>query len=341
MKFDLLIRNASVVDGTGAPRFSADIGVCGDRIERIGDLAAARSAVEIDLAGRIAAPGFIDAHTHDDRAVIDQPEMTFKISQGVTSVVVGNCGISLSPLTLEGAPPPPLNLLGDRSVFEFPRFKDYVERLASIVPSVNVVPLIGHGSLRARTMADPMQKADSQAIAAMRRHLADALAEGATGFSTGLFYPLNAPADIEEVTTLAELLPEHGGIYATHMRNEHDGVMSSLAETFETAGRAKVPVVVSHHKCAGRANWGRSVETLPLIEKTARGQPVGLDAYPYTAGSTVLDPRFVHEDIRTLISWCDPYPDLAGRDLGELAREWGCTMREAAERINPAGGIYF
>ena len=131
---------------------------------------------------------------------------------------------------------------------------------------------------------------------------------------------------------MAELLPEHGGIYATHMRNEHDGVMSSLAETFATAGRAKVPVVVSHHKCAGRANWGRSVETLPLIDETARRQPVGLDAYPYTAGSTVLDPRFVQEDIRTLISWCDPYPELAGRDLGELAREWGCTMREAAER---------
>ena len=96
------------------------------------------------------------------------------------------------------------------------------------MPSVNVVPLIGHGSLRALTMADPMQKADSRAIAAMRRHLADALAEGATGFSTGLFYPLNAPADIEEVTMLAELLPAHGGVYATHMRNEHDGVMSSL-----------------------------------------------------------------------------------------------------------------
>ena len=173
------------------------------------------------------APGFIDAHTHDDRAVIDQPDMTFKISQGVTSVVIGNCGISLSPLTLEGAPPPPLNLLGGRSAFEFPRFADYADRIAGVVPSVNVVALIGHGSLRARTMADPMQKADSRAVSEMRRHLADALAEGATGFSTGLFYPLNAPADIDEVTTLAALLPAHGGVYATHMRNEHDGVMSS------------------------------------------------------------------------------------------------------------------
>jgi len=342
--YDLVIRNALILDGTGAPGRAGDLAIDGGTIARIedaGTISAERARTAIEAEGMALAPGFIDAHTHDDRAVIDQPEMTFKISQGVTSVVVGNCGISLSPLTLAGAPPPPLNLLGGRGAFEFPRFKDYAERLASVVPSVNVVPLIGHGSLRALTMADPMQKADSGAVAAMRRHLAEALEEGATGFSTGLFYPLNAPADMEEVATLAELLPEHGGIYATHMRNEHDGVMSSLAETFATAGRAKVPVVVSHHKCAGRANWGRSAQTLPLIEETARRQPVGLDAYPYTAGSTVLDPRFVQEDIRTLISWCDPYPELAGRDLGELAREWGCTKREAAERINPAGGIYF
>ncbi len=267
--------------------------------------------------------------------------MTFKISQGVTSVVIGNCGISLSPLTLEGAPPPPLNLLGGRNAFEFPRFADYADRIAGVVPSVNVVALIGHGSLRARTMAYRCKKPTPRAVSEMRRHLADALAVPATGFSTGCSIRSTRPPTSKRSRRSAEFLPAHGGVYATHMRNEHDGVMSSLAETFATAGRAKVPVVVSHHKCAGRANWGRSVETLPLIDETSRRQPVGLDAYPYTAGSTVLDPRFVQEDIRTLISWCDPYPELAGRDLGELAREWGCTMREAAERINPAGGIYF
>jgi len=149
--YDLVIRNALILDGTGAPGQPGDLAVEGGTIARIegpGTISAERARTVIEAEGMALAPGFIDAHTHDDRAVIDQPEMTFKISQGVTSVVVGNCGISLSPLTLEGAPPPPLNLLGGRSAFEFPRFADYAERLASVVPSVNVVPLIGHGSLR-------------------------------------------------------------------------------------------------------------------------------------------------------------------------------------------------
>jgi N-acyl-D-aspartate/D-glutamate deacylase len=190
-------------------------------------------------------------------------------------------------------------------------------------------------------MADPFGRADKRAMTDMRRLLAAALEEGATGFSTGLFYPINAPAGVDEVAALAELLRHHHGVYATHMRDEHDGVMASLSETFATAARVDVPVVVSHHKCAGRANWGRSRETLPFIETAARRQPVGLDAYPYTAGSTVLDPRFVQEDIRTMVSWCERRPEFTGRDLGDIARAWSCTMREAAERLGPAGGIYF
>jgi N-acyl-D-aspartate/D-glutamate deacylase len=342
--YDIVVRNASLLDGAGAPARSGDLAVAGGmiaRIEAAGTLSAASGRLVIEADGLALAPGFIDAHTHDDRAVIDNPAMEFKISQGVTSVVTGNCGISLSPVMLDGPPPPPLNLLGDRAAFEFPRFADYADRLARVVPSVNVVSLIGHGSLRATTMADPFGRADERAVTDMRRLLAAALEEGATGFSTGLFYPLNAPADVDEVVALAELLRHHHGVYATHMRDEHDGVMASLSETFATAARAGVPVVVSHHKCAGRANWGRSRETLPLVEAAARRQSIGLDAYPYMAGSTVLDPRFVQEDIRTTVSWCAPHPEFAGRDLGEIAHEWGCTMREAAERLNPAGGIYF
>ena len=342
--YDLIVRNASLLDGSGTPARSGDLAVVGDTISRIepaGTLSAASGRIVIEADGLALAPGFIDAHTHDDRAVVDNPGMEFKISQGITSVVTGNCGISLAPAILDGPPPPPLNLLGDRAVFEFPRFAEYADRLARVLPAVNVVSLIGHGSLRASTMADPFGRADERVVTDMRRMLATALEEGASGFSTGLFYPINAPADVEEVAALAELLRDHQGVYATHMRDEHDGVMESLSETFATAARAGVPVVVSHHKCAGRANWGRSRETLPLVEAAACRQPVGLDAYPYTAGSTVLDPRFVQEDIRTMVTWCTPHPELTGRELGDIAREWGCTMREAAERLNPAGGIYF
>ena len=333
------------MDGSGAPARPADVAIQGGliaRIERVGALDASQGRTAFEAEGRALAPGFIDAHTHDDWVVIDRPDMLNKISQGVTTVVVGNCGVSVAPLTLKGATPPaPLNLLGDARAFAFPRFADYAASIAEIVPATNVVALVGHGSLRTHTMDSPYDHADAAAVARMRRMLADLLDEGATGLSTGLYYPINAPADADEVVALAELLPERSGVYATHMRNEHDKVMDSLAETFDTAKRAGIATIVSHHKCAGRANWGRSRETLSLIEATARNQPVGLDAYPYAAGSTVLEPQFVQDDIHTMVTWCEPYPEFTGRDLGEIARAWGCTMKEAAARLQPAGAIYF
>ncbi len=343
--YDIVVRNALLLDGSGAPGRAGDLAVQGQTIARIepaGAIAAASGRIVIEADGQALAPGFIDAHTHDDWALLDKPEMPFKISQGVTTVVVGNCGVSIAPLVLRDAPPAPLNLLGPQRAFEFGRFAQYAARVAEVVPAVNVVALIGHGSLRLRTLADPFKDtADGKAIAAMRQLLADALDEGATGFSTGLFYPINALSDADEVVALAEVLRERGGVYATHMRNEHEGVMDSLDETFTSARRAGVPVIVSHHKCAGPANWGRTKETLPFIEAAMKKQPIGLDAYPYTAGSTVLEPSFVREEIKILVSWCEPRPELTGRDLGEIAQEWGCTKREAAERIQPAGGIYF
>ena len=118
--------------------------------------------------------------------------------------------------------------------------------------------------------------------------------------------------------------------YTTHMRDEHDGVLDSLAETFETGRRAGVPILISHHKCAGPQNWGRSRETLPAIEAAGGRQRVALDAYPYAAGSTVLDPDQVDEAIRILVTWSKAVPEAAGRNLADLAREWGCSQREAA-----------
>ncbi len=340
--YDLIIRNGTVIDGSGAPGRAADVAITGGRITAVGSLAPDATAHdEIDAAGRVVCPGFIDVHTHDDRIVIDAPDMLPKVSQGVTTVVVGNCGISLSPLRHDGPPLPPLNLLGGWDRYEFPRFADYVERLEAVVPAVNVAALIGHQTLRLATMDDVYRKASAQEIDAMRGLLAESLAAGAIGFSTGLYYKPNAAADMDEVVALAEVVHAHGGVYATHMRDEHAGVLDSLAETFETARRAQVPVVVSHHKCAGPANWGRSIETLPVIEAAAARQPIGLDAYPYTAGSTVLDPDQVTGDIRILVAWSKTHPEMGGRDLDEVAREWGVDAKEAARRLHPAGAIYF
>jgi N-acyl-D-aspartate/D-glutamate deacylase len=191
-------------------------------------------------------------------------------------------------------------------------------------------------------MSDISGRATPAEIDRMRRLLGDSLDAGAAGFSTGLFYDINSGADADEVVALAELLADRGGgVYATHMRNEFSRVVDSLEETFETARRARVPVVISHHKCALPENWGRSRETLPLIAAAAERQPVGLDAYPYAAGSTVLKVDQVRDDIRIMITWSTPHPEATGRDLADIAKDWSCSQRAAAERLLPAGAIYF
>jgi N-acyl-D-amino-acid deacylase len=160
--FDLLIRNASIVDGTSAPRFNGDIGIIGDRIVRIGDLSSLRGELEIDLAGRIAAPGFIDSHTHDDRIMLSSPDMAPKVSQGVTTIIGGNCGVSLAPMPRPIPNPvtPPLNLLDDQgSWFHFPTFASYLQELRENPAATNCAMLVGHTTLRVATMNDLSQPA--------------------------------------------------------------------------------------------------------------------------------------------------------------------------------------
>lgn len=338
----LLLRNAEVLDGTGAPAFPADVRVEGGRIAAVGAPGTlAQGGAEIDLAGLALAPGFIDAHTHDDRIVIDRPGMEPKLSQGVTTVVVGNCGISLAPVTFAGDPPPPMNLLGGREAYEFRDFAAYAERLAAVVPAVNVLALVGHSALRLRVMDDVSRKATAAEIAEMRALAGRAMAEGASGFSTGLFYPTNAAADAEEVAAVGREIAARGGIYATHMRDETVRVLESIEEAVATAGMARLPLVISHHKCAGPANWGRTRETLPRIEAAARRQPVNLDVYPYAAGSTNLRADLVTDEYRIMVTWSRAHPELRGRDLADIARDWGVGLAEAAERLQPAGAIYF
>jgi len=266
--------------------------------------------------------------------------MTAKISQGVTSVVVGNCGISLAPIRAVD-PPPPMNLLGDRRDFRFSTMRDYAEAVNAACPSVNVAALVGHSTLRVGAMKDISLKANSAEIDSMRAHLEECLDAGAIGFSTGLWYKTNSPADADEVVALAEMLSDVGGVYATHMRDEHAGVLDSLQESFETANRAQVPLIISHHKCAGHANWGRSIETLKMIDKARASQRVSLDVYPYIASSTVLEPEMVDPNERILVTWSTPHPEMAKRNLSDIAAEWGCSQADAAVRLRPAGAIYF
>ncbi len=342
-QFDVVIAGGRLIDGTGAPALAMDVALNGERIAAVAppeETTGWSGELHVDASNRVLAPGFIDVHTHDDNAVLATPEMPAKISQGVTTVVVGNCGISLAPVT-DIDPPPPLNLVGGRKEFRFESFADYLDAVDETRPSVNVAALVGHGTLRVGAMDDLDRVATDAEINAMQERLRASLASGAIGMSTGLYYKTSKAASTEEVIALAEVVAEAGGIYTTHMRDEADNIITSLQETQTTAQTANVPVVISHHKCAQPANWGRSSETLAFIGKARESTTMGLDAYPYAAGSTVLDPDWVSDKIRIMVTKSKPYPEATGRDLSDIAAEWGCSLQDAAIRLSPAGAIYF
>jgi N-acyl-D-amino-acid deacylase len=346
---DWILRGGTVVDGTGAARFRADVAISGDRIAAVGpsvkDVPRSAGAREIDVSGKIVAPGFIDVHTHDDRALFASPEMPAKASQGVTTVITGNCGISLAPLTLadqrHGAPPPPLDLLGDTADFAYPRFADYLAALDKSPAAINAACLVGHSTLRIGTMAELDRAAGADEIARIGALLQEALDAGAIGLSSGLYYAPAFHAPPAEIEALAARLRPAGALYTTHMRDEAEHVLDSLDESFHVGRAARVPVVISHHKTTGVANFGRTAETLPKIAAAMAGQEIGLDVYPYIASSTVLRTERIEDATRVLITWSKAAPDQAGRELSDIARDWGVGILEAAGRLQPAGAIYW
>jgi N-acyl-D-amino-acid deacylase len=195
---DTIIRNGIVIDGTGAPRAPGDVAILRDRIAAVGRLEGWRAEVELDASGHVIAPGFIDVHTHDDRLLLAAPEMTPKVSQGVTTVIAGNCGISLAPLVAERAPPP-LDLIGGAGGFPYARFAEYLEELASRPAAVNAAAMVGHTTLRIATMDRLDRPATPAEIDRMRDLVAASLDAGAIGLSTGLFYGPANRAPTEEV----------------------------------------------------------------------------------------------------------------------------------------------
>lgn len=338
--FDTIIAGGSVLDGSGAEPVGADVGIRGDRISALGDLSAANARSRIDASGMMVAPGFIDVHTHDDRAVLSAPDMSPKASQGVTTVITGNCGVSLAPL-VDRAPPPPLNLLGDKSWFRYATVREYADEVTAKPPALNLAMLAGHSTLRAGIMDQLDRPATAAEIHRMEERLEEALSAGCIGMSTGLAYPPAIHAPTDEIVRLARRVAAHGGIYTTHMRNERGGVVDSVRETLDIGERANVPVVISHHKCSGRENWGLTRQTLPLIAEARKRQSVNLDVYPYTASSTVLMADWVEGAEKVLVTWSEPHPEFAGRDFAEIRNQWGCSTEEAVDRLLPAGAIYY
>ena len=335
----LLLRHAQLVDGTGAPARIADVCVRGDRIAAIGQNLQVSADDILDLQGLTVAPGFIDVHTHDDAIVLRDPSMLPKLSQGVTTVITGNCGLSLVPLVSD-APGSPLDLL-HTSEFRYRHLDDYAQAIAQSPPAVNVGALIGHTTLRATVMQDLTRAATAEETEAMAALLDEALSQGALGLSSGLFYQQAYAADMAEMQALTRVVGRHGGVYVTHIRSEMDDILTAMNEAADTAQSGAAQWIMSHHKCAGPRNWGRTIETLALLERLSQRQSVGTDVYPYSAGSTLLREDLVDGVIDILITRSEPHPEMAGHYLAEIAQTWGIDQLQACRRLMPGGACYF
>ena len=354
--YDVHIKNGEVIDGTGAPKFKSDIVIDNGKIIGVfppenGDvrdpsenhfLSNFKAKYTLDAENKIISPGFIDVHTHDDDNVFLDPTMSSKISQGVTTCIAGNCGISLAPFSYKGDVPAPIALLGKSDVFRFPRVKDYRTEFEDKPSTVNVALLTGHSMLRVEAMNGEFERpASKHEINKMVDCLKTALEDGSIGLSTGLAYPAANDAPTSEIIELAKILPEFDGVFTTHMRNEAIDVIKSVNETIKISSSTKVRTVISHHKCAGRENWGKSKTTLKLIEEAKKDNFLDLDCYPYTASSTMLLKSFVKRADKVLVTWSDNYPDISGEDLNDLSVKFGLSIDKTIDKLYPAGAIYF
>jgi N-acyl-D-amino-acid deacylase len=346
--YDILIRGARLIDGTGAPWFRAGVAVRGDTIAAIGKLDGAAAKEVIDAKGLVLAPGFIDAHSHALAGLRRHPGAGNLILQGVTTVIEGQDGSSPLPLG------------------------PVLEEMDRLRPAVNIAFFAGHGAIRQRVMQTEMRAPSPEELARMKELLRQAMLDGALGLSTGLFYVPGNYASTEEVVELARVAGALGGIHISHMRDETSGVLDSVAETIRIGEQGGLPTQITHHKIIGKASWGKSRETLRMVEEArARGVDVTLDAYPYTASSTgtgalfpqwalsggaqalqerlaapetrariraeivrrILEDRGGGDPANVVLASCRFDPALAGKSLADLARARGMapTAENAAD----------
>lgn len=291
--YDIVIKNAKILDGTGADEFKGAVGIINGKLFFIKGNEKADKV--IDAEGLYLTPGFIDAHSHGDQVLGQYPGMLAKINQGITTEIAGQCGGSMFPVTDENLDlAKGLLAIGTLSfpdeMSEWKTAKEFFE-YAKTVPIIgNMKILIGHSTLRAAVMGYANRKATDAEMAEMKRQVRIAMECGAAGLSSGLIYAPGCYADTDELVELATVVKEFGGFYATHMRSESIYVVDAVKEAIEIGRRAGVPVWISHHKVAGRPYWGASAETIRLInEANASGMLVTADQYPYEANMTDLN----------------------------------------------------
>jgi dihydroorotase/N-acyl-D-amino-acid deacylase len=362
--YDLIIRNARVLDGTGSPWYRADVGVRGDAIARIAFRIDTPATRTVDVRGQIVAPGFIDIHSHARGGIFEVPTAENYLRQGVTTVIEGPDGSSPIPI------------------------RPFLEKVAATRVTVNFGTFIGQGSVRDEVIGPINRKATPEEVEKMRALVREGMTDGAFGLSTGLFYVPGTFTPTAEVTELARVAGAMGGIHISHMREETSKVLDSVGETIEIGERGGLPTQVTHHKIIGKANFGRTIDTLRLIDQArARGVDATLDQYPYTASATAIGSALVPawareggeeatlkrikdagsradilaETIRLLqeergggdpqnvqLSRCQWDPSLDGKRLGDVTKGRGLepTLRNAADTVlwivesGGCGGIY-
>jgi N-acyl-D-amino-acid deacylase len=268
-QYDVLIRDARIVDGTGNPWFRADVAVAAGKIAALGRFENAKAARVIDAKGRVLVPGFIDVHTHIERAIAAAPAVDSFLHDGVTTVVTGNCGNSVTNIAA------------------------FLDALAKNPAGVNVASLIGHGSVRSAVLGMENRAPTPEELNKMRALVVQAMRDGAVGLSTGLWYAPGNYARTEEIIHLARAAAPFGGVYATHMRDEGPRILPALEEAIRIGEASGLRVQISHLKIGDRRQWGTAPKVIALLnDARRRGLDIAGDQYPYNAGSTGLQPLF-------------------------------------------------
>ena len=301
--YDLIIKNAKIIDGTGSPWFYADIGIKGDTINKIGKIPSKQGKNDIDVKKQIVSPGFIDMHTHSDLIVLDESLIEAKVRQGITTDLLGQDGVAAAPLKekyisswqkniagLDGTPP---------IEWDWRTVEDYLTKIENNKPSYNLATLAPHGNIRMEVMGLDDRAATDEEIKEMQQVLRNSLDDGAVGLSTGLIYPPCSFAEMKELEALCEVISEYGAPLVIHQRSEGDEILESMDELIDMMKRIKAHLHFSHLKNCGKDNWFKTPDILEKIDQARNdGLEVTFDQYPYTAGSTMLSailPPWVHD----------------------------------------------